>query len=228
MTDLTENYLAEQRKRELASAHEKNAFLTDFFSTLSHDLKTPLAVMTTSLYLLKRAETAPKREERITRISDQIDLMDKYIQDMLTISRLEHLPTLNFQELALNPLVEQVVDRLRPRIEGKQIAFQFNGQTNLPAIHGDQEQLQRMLMNLIENAVNYTPVSGRVSVTTRTQNDHVMLEVADSGIGIEPEAVPHIFERFFRAANATKFERSGTGSGLVDCQKDRRDTHRND
>lgn len=218
-TDLTAKYQMEERERELALAQERNAFLTDFFSTLSHDLKTPLTVMNTSLYLLKRAVTEEQREERMARISEQVSLMDKYIQDMLTISRLEHVASFNFQELDLNRLIESVVDLLRPRIEGKQISFQFNGQPNLPAVRGDEEQLRRMLTNLIENAVNYTPAGGKVTVNTRTRDNQVVLEVADSGIGIEAEAVPHIFERFFRAANATAFDRSGTGLGLAIVKK---------
>lgn len=218
-TDLTAKYVAEQRERELALAVEKNAFLTDFFSTLSHDLKTPLTVMNTTMYLLKRAENDQQREERMTRMSEQVTLMDKYIQDMLIISRLEHMPTLYFQEVDLNGLIEEVIALLRPRIEGKQIAFQFTSQPQLPAVKGDQEQLRRMVMNLIENAVNYTPIAGQVSVKTYTMNDQVVLEVADNGIGIEPDAVTHIFERFFRAANATALERSGTGLGLAIVKK---------
>lgn len=80
-TDLTTKYLAQQHERELALAQEKNAFLTDFFGTLSHDLKTPLTVMNTSLYLLRRAETAVQREDRMSRIGEQIALMDQYIQE---------------------------------------------------------------------------------------------------------------------------------------------------
>jgi len=219
ITDLTEKYKAEQRERELVLANERNAFLADFFSTLSHDLKTPLATMNTSLYLLRRATTAEQREEKITRIGEQVALMDNYIQDMLTISRLEHLPTQNFQALKLNPLVEYIVDLLRPRIEGKQLIFQFSAQPGQPVIYGDQEQLRRLLMNLIENAVNYTPVAGQVTVKTYTKNERVVLEVIDTGIGIEPDAVLHIFERFFRAANATVFESNGTGLGLAIVKK---------
>jgi PAS domain S-box-containing protein len=218
-TDLTTKYQAEQRERELALAQEKNVLFTDLFGTLSHDLKTPLTVMNTSLYLLKRAATEEQREERITRIGEQVKLMDQYIQDMLTILRLEHMPTLNFREVYINPLIDEVVALLRPRIEGKQISFQFSGQPNLSAIRGDQDQLKRMLTNLIENAVNYTPSGGSVTVETHTDNQQVVLQVIDSGIGIEADAVPHIFERFFRASNATAFERRGTGLGLAIVKK---------
>ncbi|MBC8097875.1 MAG: HAMP domain-containing histidine kinase, partial [Armatimonadetes bacterium] len=116
---------------------KKNTFLTDFFSTISHDLKTPLTTINTGLYLLKRAENQQQREERTIGISEQIGLIDKYLQDMLTIARLEHLPTLNFETLRLNPLVEQVAGLLHTRIEAKQLDFHVVMQPNLPTIRGD-------------------------------------------------------------------------------------------
>jgi PAS domain S-box-containing protein len=218
-TDLTERHKAEQRERELALAQEKNAFLTDFFSTLSHDLKTPLAIMNTSMYLLERAQTDAQREQKIQQLGELVALMDRYIQDMLIISRLEHLPTLNFETVALNPLVEETMNLLRPSIERKHLACQFKQQADLPPIRGDQEQLRRLLTNLIENAVNYTPSGGEVTVRTHANENGTAFEVTDTGIGIDPEAVPHIFERFFRAPNARASESSGTGLGLAIVKK---------
>jgi PAS domain S-box-containing protein len=218
-TDLTEKHLAEQRERELALALEKNAFLTDFFSTVSHDLKTPLTTMNTSLYLLQRAQTPRQQQERIAGIGEQIMLMDKYIQDMLAISRLEHLPTFNFEAVDLNSLIGEIVDLLRMRIEGKHIIQKVIAQPGLPVIQGDAEQLRRMLINLIENAVNYTPDGGQVTVTTSAIKGSVTLEVRDSGIGIEPDAIPHIFERFFRTSKAKAAQSSGTGLGLTIVKK---------
>jgi two-component system phosphate regulon sensor histidine kinase PhoR len=218
-SNLTEKYLAEQRERELALAQEKNDILIDFFSTLSHDLKTPLTVISTSLYLLERAEAAQKRKEIINRIGDQVMLMNQYIQDMLTISRLEHLPLLSLQQLDLNPLIEEVIDSLNLHIEGRDLIFEFSGQPDLPAVRGDQEQLRRMLTNLIENAINYTPGGGKVIVRTYTDNGQVVLEVTDSGIGIKPDDVPHIFEPFFRTEKAKNFQTRGTGLGLPIVKK---------
>ncbi len=217
--DVTAKYEAEQRERDLELAREKNALLTEFFSTLSHDLKTPLTVIKTGLYLLERAKSPEQRQEKIVQIEEQVTLMDEYIQDMLTISRLEHMPTLTLQDVNLNALIDKVVDLLRARLEGKQIQFQFIGQPDLPSIRGDEDQLRRMLINLIENAINYTPAGGEVNIKTIYQDGRVVLKVIDSGIGIEASAIPHIFERFFRASNATAFERRGTGLGLAIVKK---------
>jgi signal transduction histidine kinase len=134
----------------------------------------------------------------MTQISSQVALMEQFIQDMLTISRLEHLPAHHFEALDLNPLVDTVVAALRPRMEAKQLACLWRGQPNLPAVQGDQEQLRRMLMNLIENAVNYTPVGGQISIQTALIDERVGLEVSDSGIGIAAEELPQIFDRFYR------------------------------
>jgi two-component system phosphate regulon sensor histidine kinase PhoR len=145
--------------------------------------------------------------------------MDRYIQDMLTISRLEHLPVQGFQQLDLNLLVEQVFDLLRPRTEGKNLLCQFDKQPDLPLVQGDQEQCRRMLLNLIENAVNYTPSGGQIKVRTYSRAAQVALEVIDSGIGIEAEAIPHIFDRFYRSSSAMAFEHGGTGLGLAIVHK---------
>ncbi|MBZ0287112.1 MAG: PAS domain-containing sensor histidine kinase, partial [Anaerolineae bacterium] len=218
-TDLTERHEAEQRERELVLAREKNAFLAEFFSTLSHDLKTPLATLNTSMYLLERAETETQRQQKLRQIGDQVALMNNYIQDMLIMSRLEHLPTQNFVALALNGLVEETVNLLRPRIESKQIICGFNGQPDLPVIRGDPEQIRRLLINLIENAVNYTPNGGQISITTRASSGGVVLDIKDTGIGIEPDAQPLIFDRFFRAATAKASGTTGTGLGLAIARK---------
>ncbi len=218
-SDLTEQKRMAQREHELALAQEKNAFLTDFLSTISHDLKTPLTVIMTSLELLERSPDEGYREKKIEQLKWQALLLDKYIQDMLTISRLEHLPVLDAQPLNLNALIEEVLQSLRPRAENKQIICHFNPQPDLPPIVADDEQIRRMLTNLIENAINYTPAQGQVAVATRFDAGRVLVEIADSGIGIKVEDIPHIFDRFYRAKDARSFARSGTGLGLAIVKK---------
>ena len=125
----------------------------------------------------------------------------------------------DLHDVDLNLLVAQVAELLRPRIESRQIVFQFTGESDFPPVRGEQEQLHRLLTNLIENAVNYTPPGGQVSVRTHTSSGKVVLEVADTGIGIEPEALPHIYERLFRTSRAREFQNSGTGLGLAICKE---------
>lgn len=218
-TDLTTQKQAEQQERALIIEKEKNAFLTDFFSTISHDLKTPLAVINTSLYLLDRAPDEAYRQAKIDKIREQVRVVDKYIQDILMISRLEHLPNLTLQKTALRPLVEEVVDLLRPRAEEKSQHYQFTNGYDLPDIPMEREQMHRALVNLIENAINYTPENGRVEVSTFKQNGAAIIQIADSGIGIAEDKIPEIFERFYRTDEAQMALASGTGLGLAIVKK---------
>jgi len=216
-TDLTEKHYSEQRERELALAREKNTILLDFFSTLSHDLKTPLSVINTSLYLLRRG--GEKHEEQLERISKQVILLDNYIKDMLVTTQLEYIPKLDPRAFDLNMLIQSCVELFRPRMESKQIAYEFSAQPGLPALTGEVDQITRALTNLIENAVNYTRAGGKVTVRTLLIDGCVTLEIADTGIGIEAEAVPRIFERFYRSPNAQAFDQKGTGLGLAIVKK---------
>jgi signal transduction histidine kinase len=216
-TDLTEKIQAEARARELALAQERSAFLDEFFTTLSHDLKTPLAIINTSLYLLERAETPDARAARIARIHEQVALVNKYIADLLLFSRLERLQPPEFYPVDFNALIDEVVELLRPRIEAKRISLTWTAQPGLPTVQGDRDQLVRLLINLIENAIIYTPEAGSVTVrlTFEPNMASLLLEVADTGIGIEPEALPRIFERFYRTDRAKAASGGGTGLGLA-------------
>ncbi|MEQ8677026.1 MAG: ATP-binding protein [Aggregatilineales bacterium] len=214
-TDQTEKHRAQQQERELALAREKNDFMVEFFSTLSHDLKTPLTVMKTSIYLLKRVDSAEKRQQKIDQIDMQITLLEKYIQDMLTISQLDHLPVLDNSDIDVNALISKVALSLQSQIESRQINFEFQPDVNLDCVRGDEEQLQRLFMNLIENAINYTPNGGRVWVNTKMVEKTIEVDIKDSGIGIEADAIPHIFDRFYRTSKAQGFHDNGTGLGLA-------------
>jgi signal transduction histidine kinase len=207
---------AEERERALAVAKARSDLQADFFSTLSHDLKTPLAAIKTSLYLLQRAQTDEQRAARAEQISQHVSLIDKYIQEMLTIARLENTQTPLTQELlSLSELIGEALKNVAPQVEKKSLTVEVQVDPGLPPVQGDREQLLRMLINLLENAVVYTPPTKRICVMLRRVSDELRLTIADSGIGIEPEAMPHIFEPFYRAENARAVESRGTGLGLA-------------
>jgi signal transduction histidine kinase len=207
---------AEERERALAVAKARSDLQADFFSTLSHDLKTPLAAIKTSLYLLQRAQTDEQRAARAEQISQHVSLIDKYIQEMLTIARLENTQTPLTQELlSLSELIGEALKNVAPQVEKKSLTVEVQMDPGLPPVQGDREQLLRMLINLLENAVVYTPPTKRICVMLRRVSDELRLTIADSGIGIEPKELPYIFEPFYRAENARAVESRGTGLGLA-------------
>lgn len=217
--EIHERQQVEARERELLIDQARSKLQADFFNTLSHDLKTPLATIKTSLYLLRRERGEEQRAKRIEHISKQVDLIDRYVQEMLTLTRLEAAPPTSMDEIALPELIEKVLANLQPRIEEKALTLAVNAAPSLPAVVGDSDQLHRMLLNLLENAVNYTPAQQSISVTMQPSDQAVQLTIRDSGIGIQPDELPRIFEPFYRTEGAREFERRGTGLGLAIVKK---------
>lgn len=217
--DVTEQKQAEARERELRIAQEKAQFMVEFLSTVSHDLKTPLTVMDTSLYLLEHAQNPDKQRERIRQMRAQIGLVEKFIQDILTVSRLDYLPEIKREPVDINNLLVEIPKQLESKAETKQVAVQMNLTSELPVVYADADQLGRAFTNLIENALNYTPEGGHVTVRTYREQAEVVVEIMDTGIGILPEDLPHIFERFFRSDEARNLVKSGTGLGMAIVKK---------
>ena len=157
LMDVTERKNAEKQALELALVREHEENLREFISTISHDLKTPLSVINTSLYLLERITDPEHHNDKIQTIKVQAQLLEKYIQDILTISRLDHIPHMTHQPVSLNRSLDQIVRRLHTSIEQKNLTTTLDLDDSITAVLGDENEINRALVNLIENAMNYTP-----------------------------------------------------------------------
>lgn len=213
--DITERKLAEQERLALALQTERLQFLTEFISNLSHDLKTPLTTINTSLYLLERLDDPLRQKAKIETIKQQAQRLEKLIQSILTMSRLDSGIPVNFAPLQLNQILEDVAHEIRPAADEKQQHFSLHLMPDLPSINGNVEELWRLVMNLVENAIRYTPEGGSITAATFTTAEHVCLDIHDTGIGISDEAKPHIFDRFYRADAARSSDSGGSGLGLA-------------
>jgi PAS domain S-box-containing protein len=218
-TDLTEGKRNLERQQELQAAQEKIVFYTNFFSTVSHDIKTPLSVIEVSLHLLERADNTPYQLDKITRIREQVRLLGQYIQDMLMIARLEQLPTLNKQPVDIKSMIASIIQVLNPVFEKKGIQCDVQGADEEFIISADKDQIRRALINLVENAINYTPPGGQIRIALSRENGLVSVNVSDTGIGIPPEDMPYIFDAFFRAPEAKASVSTGSGLGLTMVKK---------
>jgi signal transduction histidine kinase len=210
---------ADQQAMELTLQKERVGALTEFISTISHDFKTPLAIINNSLYLLQRISDPVKQKDKLNLIKDQTLLLDKQIQDILTISRLDYAPQVKSHPVNINILASKIDDIFRASFENKKLTLKLELEQSLPTVSADADELDRALVNLVENAINYTPVGGTITITTRVSNKHVECEVCDTGIGMTSQDTQKVFNNFYRAENARMINSKGTGLGLAIVKK---------
>lgn len=192
----------------------------DFVANVSHELKTPLANIKSSVEaLLDGAMEEPQpRDNFLAEIDEQSDRLDALIQDLLTLARIESGESgLEFQPVLIDDAVNSSLDRHRTRAEAKGLVLTGvalgPNSADLTAIV-DEEGLAHILDNLVDNAIKYTQPGGRVTVRWKDDGDNVAIEVEDTGYGIPLRDQPRIFERFYRVDKARSRELGGTGLGL--------------
>lgn len=184
-----------------------------FAANAAHELKTPLAVIKSSLQVL---EMAPNPEETDYRefmadTGESLARIIKTVDGLLSLANLEAAPV--DETVALRPLLDQAVRELSGGAKAHDVTLTVSGQA--PAVQGNAGLLYRAVSNLIENAVKYNHPGGTVSVTLGQAGADVCIQVEDTGIGIEAEALPHIFEPFYRADPSRSQKIPGSGLGLA-------------
>ena len=188
----------------------------DLIAAVSHDLRTPL----TSLQLLAAAVgdeivDAPTRRDYLGQMRTHIDLLSGLIDDLFELSRLEAGDIQwTLQQVSLGQLVEEAVDALRPQANAKGVSVQADVRAQQPA-RANPEKVQRVLFNLIQNAIRHTPADGSVTVLAEASNGRVEIEVSDTGDGIEADDRPRVFEPFYRGGSEAARTRAGAGLGLA-------------
>lgn len=202
-------------------AEAANRTKDEFLSILSHEMRTPLNSMLGWIRMLRTGTLDPDRMtkaieviERNTRV--QIAL----IEDLLDVSRIiSGKMRIEKEPLDLAELAGSIIETIRPSAVAKDLAFEFTGDDGSLFVEGDSTRLQQVITNLVENAVKFTPENGRVSVSIKRCGDNVEMTVADTGIGIEPDFLPLIFDRFSQADASTRRSYSGLGLGLAIVKK---------
>jgi signal transduction histidine kinase len=179
----------------------------------AHDLRSLVSNFKTRLYLAQRLPDQSARH--MAALGSLVEHLDALVNKLGNVSRSGgENPAQVAQQINLNDIVSRVVDSYRPIAESKDIAVTFEATPDLPSIYAEKLDIARVVVNLLSNALNYTPMAGRVILTTSQTLDSVMLSVQDTGIGISVQALPHIFERSFRSEEARDIA-VGTGLGLV-------------
>lgn len=191
----------------------------DFVANVSHELRTPLTVIKSYSDIL--ADTPDAEPELRTRfldtISSETDRMARIISDLLTLSSLDE--NTNYkkpsEEIDIRAEIEGLVERLSLTAKKKEQELIYTPINDVPKIKGDRGGLERVLTNVISNALKYTPTGGKIQVFSRTMYNDIIIKVSDTGIGISKEQLPNIFDRFFRVDKARSRDKGGTGLGLA-------------
>lgn len=190
----------------------------EFVSAVSHELRSPLTSIRGYLELLHDGEAGALNTEQaamVEVVQRNAVRLGALIEDLLTVSRLEAKGArLRNDRVAVNRLVSAVVEVILPEAERKALRLSVGHADDDPSVIGDRVALERVLLNLMSNAVKFTLPGGSVSITVRSEDERVRVQVADSGMGIPAEDQPRLFERFFRAQNAGPAGIAGTGLGL--------------
>ena len=210
----------ERNRRELILERERRELVAELIGNVSHDLKNPLTVIRNSVYFIKQVNTPERLEVELEKITIQTKRLQGLIDDMLTISQMDHDEKPQFSNVDLSELVDSVLHQLSTSAATKQIEVKAHISQANCSVLGNYEELERLLINLVENALNYTPEGGRVTVMLQpAAKNNIKLEVQDTGIGLSREEMSKIFERFYRADKARAAHSSGTGLGLSIVQR---------
>ncbi len=187
----------------------------DLVANVSHELKTPIAAIRAHLENLLDGVEQPDPATLQVMLT-QTERLGRLIEQLLELSRLEsgELPLLR-EETPLAPLVSQVLSEIDVARSDRGVAVESALPIDLPPVDADRERVHQVLFNLVDNAVRFTPAGGAVTVTAHRHNGSVEVQVADTGVGIRPEHLPRLFERFYRADPARSREDGGTGIGLA-------------
>ena len=205
-------------QQALIHAETANRLKDEFLATVSHELRTPLNSILGWAGILKTSKINETiLEKAVATIERNAHAQNQLIEDLLDMSR---IITGNFQiesgPVCLTNTVLAVIDTLRPATEAKNIQLRTQFDTQTVKVSGDAERLQQIIWNLLSNAVKFTPDGGRIEITiTETDESYAQIIVCDTGIGIEPEFLPFVFDRFRQSDSSKSRRHSGLGLGLA-------------
>lgn len=202
--DITEEQKLEKMRKE-------------FVANVSHELRTPLTSVKSYTETLLDGALQDKltAEQFLSVINDETDRMTRLVKDLMTLSQHDGGITLNLEDTSISDLVTSCVNRMKREAETKKQALKLKIRQNIPVIKADRYRIDQLIVNIIGNAIKYTPEKGIIWVQVYCERDMVIINVEDNGIGIPPSDLSRIFERFYRVDKARSRQMGGTGLGLA-------------
>jgi len=201
--------------RDITRFREAEELKSTFISVISHELKTPIALIKGYVSTLRREDATWDREvidDSLAVIEEEADRLTELVENLLDASRLQAgALSINLSDVALNGLAKRIAERFRTQTSVHTIVVDFPDY--FPVILGDEDRLAQVLSNLVSNAIKYSPGGGEISISGQVRPEHVLICVKDQGLGIAAADIPHVFDRFYRAADASRTTK-GAGLGL--------------
>jgi two-component system phosphate regulon sensor histidine kinase PhoR len=199
--------------QDLTSLRNLQTTRRELIGNVSHEFRTPLAGIKAMVETLRDGAVDDKKVARdfLTRIDSEVDRLTQLVAELTELSRIETgKAELKQEPVNLNRLVEEVVAQLSPQTERQKLALAKKLDASLPSVSADKARVRQVLINLVHNAIKFTHPGGRITITTRALEGSIGVDIADTGIGISEEDLPHVFERFYKGDKA----RAGEGAGM--------------
>lgn len=225
LEDITAQKEAEAERSKLltserearATAESANRIKDEFLATLSHELRTPLNAMLGWMQLLRNGDLGAEQTQKALEIIERnAKAQAQLIEDLLDVSRIiRGKITLNARPLPLKNVIGAALDTVSLAAETKQVKIEKDYADENLQVYGDPERLQQVIWNLLVNGIKFTPEGGKIVLNMQAQGDKVILKVSDTGIGIDPEVVPFLFDRFRQAEGSNRRRHGGLGLGLA-------------
>ncbi len=189
----------------------------DFIGNVSHELRTPVTTIKGFVEGILDGVIPPDRQAYyLTIVRDEIRRMQNLVNELLDLARMQAGEvTLKPSEFDINELIRRCVISLQQMLIEKNLEFKAKFESERMFVHADPDAIQRVIINLIHNAVKFTPANGEITVSTRVEKDKVVISVEDTGKGIMAEELPYIFERFYKTDKSRSADRTGLGLGLA-------------
>ncbi len=201
---------------DITQLKELDRLKSEFVSTVSHDLRSPLTTILGYVDLIERAGPVTDQQKTfIRRIQNSVGSITTLISDLLDLGKIESGIDSQKEPVQFNAIARTALEGIRSRAEAKQIRLDVSLDENIPALNGNPVRLRQMISNLLDNAVKYTPEGGTISFSTQREEGQALLQVSDSGIGIPPNELPYVFNKFYRASNVQNTVGTGLGLSIV-------------
>jgi PAS domain S-box-containing protein len=208
---------AAQNERLYRQAEESGRLKEEFLATISHELRTPLSAILGWARMLRLGQLSPEDSiKALDTIERNARAQAQLVDDLLDVSRIiTGKLRMDVRPADPNSFIDSAVEAVRPAAEAKGLRVQKVMDTGDISIPGDPTRLQQVVWNLLSNAIKFTPRGGRVQIRSERVNSHLEIVVSDTGMGIPPDFLPHVFDRFRQADQKTSRQHGGMGLGLA-------------